>query len=67
MVEAAGLVPSGPDRMPAPTTGVITAQEPPSGTSAEPGSPVVLWTRGGPGAEDLVGPPPLAPSVPEPV
>lgn len=67
MVHAAGLVPSGPEGTAAPTTGVITAQQPASGERADQGTPVFLWTRGGPGAaEDLV-PPPLAPAVPEPV
>lgn len=67
MVQAAGLVPSGPDHTPAPDTGVITAQQPPSGERTEPGTPVFLWTRGGPGSAVEAGPPPLEPAVPEPV
>jgi hypothetical protein len=67
MVQAAGLVPCGPDHTAAPDTGVITAQQPACGERAEPGTPVFLWTRGGPGSALESAPPPLAPAVPAPV
>jgi hypothetical protein len=67
IVQAAGLMPAGPDGTAAPTTGVITAQQPEAGASADRGTPVFLWTRGGPGAAEESVPPPWAPAVPQPV
>ncbi|MGN5236396.1 PASTA domain-containing protein [Rhodococcus sp. SJ-3] len=45
MVLGAGFTPVGPDGEPAPTTGVIIAQQPNGATDAEPGSEVILWNQ----------------------
>ncbi|MCK0090465.1 PASTA domain-containing protein [Rhodococcus sp. F64268] len=45
MVLGSGFVPVGPDNSPAPSTGVIVAQQPPGSTSAEPGAEVILWNQ----------------------
>jgi beta-lactam-binding protein with PASTA domain len=50
IVQAANLVPYGPRFSSAPTTGVITAQQPDPGADAKEGAPVFLWAMGGSGA-----------------
>ena len=64
MVRAAGLVPYGPNRTAAPTSGTVTAQRPIPTAGAERGAPVTLWTSDKPGSGELAGPPPLAPASP---
>jgi beta-lactam-binding protein with PASTA domain len=49
IVQAATLVPYGPQFSSAPTTGVITAQQPEPGAGVKEGAPVFLWAIGGSG------------------
>lgn len=64
MVHAAGLIAYGPDLTPAPTSGVIIAQEPDPDSPAAPTDPVLLWPQeSGHTADDLT-PDPAGMAIP---
>ena len=59
IVRRAGLVPAGPEGMPAPAEGVVVAQAPIGTAGAEEGTTVVLITQHGRRpADDPLTPPP---------